>query len=250
MRGELDTAGCSAGLLGSSRQPMKKSATLLGGLLLAISGAVAARAQDSGPGPCPPQGDATKPKTQQLNQKKARMDEPSDEDVDDTADVNALIAPGDDSLRWQDDTAVEIVAFVLDVRDGGMASSNCHSADPADHDLILDLSPGANVSDNSHRLVAVMTPQWRRLAARNRADWSTRAIRGKYVQRYVTIRGWLLFNSEAAARSLNTAPLAGVAITRATAWEIHPVTGIELNENSLHQQASLEAPSPRGRGGS
>ena len=85
-------------------------------------------------------------------------------------------------------------------------------------------------------MIAVITPQWRRVAAKNRSDWSTRSIRAQYWQKYVTIRGWLLFNFEAAARSANTAPLAGVDITRATAWEIHPITAIELNQDGLQQQ--------------
>ena len=219
---------------------MRKSAPLLalGFFLAAAGGSLLAQA----PSPCPPQGDATKPKTQKLNAQRARLDEPSDDDYDDTADVSALIAPGDDSQRWQDDTAVEVTAFVLDVRDGGATSANCHSSEPADHDTILDLSPGASVSDNAHRMIAVITPRWRRLMAKNRIDWSTGAIRAKYTQQYVRIRGWLLFNSEAAARALNTAPLAGVNITRATAWEIHPVTGIERSDDSFEQQTSL-APS-------
>ncbi len=211
-------------------------------LLLAAAVAAAASAQDPAAGGCPPQGDATKPKQQQLNQLKARTEEPSDDDVDDTADISALIAPGDDTQRWQSDTAVEITAFVLDVRDGGMASSNCHSSDPADHDTILDLSPGANVSDASHKMVAVITPQWRRIMAGNRVDWSTRAIRAKYTQQYVTIRGWLLFNTEVAGRSLNSTSLPGANITRATAWEIHPITSIKLNTDSFEQQARLAPP--------
>ena len=213
----------------------KGAALLICLLLLTLAGATTGGAHDSGAAACPPQGDATKPKIQQLNTLKARTEEPSDEDVDDTADVSALIAPGDDNQRWQTDTAVEVTVFVRAVRDGGMASSNCHSPDSADHDTILDITPSANISDNSHKMVAVITPQWRRLAAQNRTDWSTSAIGAKYSQQYVKIRGWLLFNSEAAARSLNTAPLSGANITRATAWEIHPVTAISLNGDGFAQ---------------
>lgn len=220
---------------------MRKSAVVLcvlfGGLLFA-AGSATARAQASSP--CPPRGDATKGKVQQFNQLGARLEEPSDDDYDDTADIDALIAPGDDTLRWQSDTAVEITAYVLDVHDGGATSANCHSPDTGDHATILDLSPGVTVSDNSHRMIAVITPQWRRIMAANRIDWSTRAIRAKYLQQYVKVRGWLLFNPEVAARSLNTAPLAGVAIARATAWEIHPVTGLELSNDSFEQQTRLE----------
>lgn len=217
---------------------MRKSALILFcGLVLAAGGATL-RAQGSGS--CPPQGDAKKAKIRHYNELGARLEEPSDDDYDDTADIDALIAPGDDSLRWESDTAVEITAYVVDVRDGGATSANCHSADPANHDTILDLAPGQSVSDNSHRMIAVITPRWRRLMARNQIDWTTGAIRAKYLQQYVRLRGWLLFNPDAASRSVNTAPLAGAGVTRATAWEIHPVTGIELSDDSFEQQTRLE----------
>jgi hypothetical protein len=202
----------------------------------ALLAAAAYAQKPAAAGGCPPEGDATKPKEQQLNVLKARTEEATDDDVDDTADVGALLEPGDDTLRWTSDTAVEITAFVLDVRDGGPASSNCHSANPADHDTILDLSPSANSFDAGHRIVAVITPQGRRIMAGNGVDWSTNAIAAAYTQHYVTIRGWLLFNTAVAGRSLNSAPLAKNGITRATAWEIHPVTSIELDTDSLEQQ--------------
>jgi hypothetical protein len=213
--------------------------------LAALLAAASMRAQGSGS--CPEQGDATKPKLQKLNELRARTDEPSDDDYDDTADFDALIAPGDDSQRWQNDTAVEINAFVVDVRDGGSSSANCHSTDPADHDTILDLSPGSGVSDASHRLIAVITPRWRRIMAKNQIDWSTRAIRARFLQKYVSIRGWLLFDSEAASRAVNTAGLAGVNITRATAWEICPVTGVDPSDESLEQITILDGFPPYAR---
>jgi hypothetical protein len=206
-------------------------------LLLAASIAAAAKGQGStATGGCPPRGDATKSKEQALNVLKARTEEPTDDDVDDTADIEALLEPGDDTLRGTSDTAVEITAFVLGVRDGGAASSNCHSSNPADHDTILDLSADANAFDAGHKIVAVITPQGRRIMAGNGVDWSIGAIAAKYTQHYVTIRGWLLFNTAAAGRSLNSAPLAKNNITRATAWEIHPVTSIALDTDSLKQQ--------------
>jgi hypothetical protein len=211
-------------------------------LLLAMP-AAAARAQTGG-SPCPPRGDAAKPKVQSLNEKKARLDDPSDEDVDDTVTMDALLEPGDDRLRWQDGQGVAVDAYVIEVRDGGMGSSNCHSPDPANQDTVLVLSPGKDVSDGAQRLIAVITPQWRRIAAQSRLDWSTRAIRAKYLRKSVTITGWLLFDFEAAARARNTAPLGGAALSRATAWEIHPVTGIDLDDESLEQETSLRSTPP------
>jgi len=219
---------------------MTRKGVLAFGVLLASSAALFAQSGGS----CPPQGSATKAKAKKLNELRARVDEPSDDDYDDTVDVSALIAPGEDSQRFSSDTAVEITAFVVDVHDGGMTSANCFSPDPADHDTILELSPGSGVSDASHRLMAVITPRWRRIMAKNQIDWSTRSIRAQYVQKYVSIRGWLLFNSDAANQAVNTAPLAGVSITRATAWEIHPLTGIEPSDDSLEQLTRLDESGP------
>jgi len=212
--------------------------------LLALAAFLAAGAplQAQASGGCPPQGDATKPKIQKLNELHARTEEPSDDDYDDTADFDALIAPGDDSQRWQSDTAVEITAFVVDVRDGAPTSANCHATDPANQDTILDLSPGSGVSDASHRLIAVITPRWKRIMAKNQIDWSTRAIRARFLQKYVSIRGWLLYDFEAAQRAVNTAGLAGVNVTRATAWEICPVTGVDPSDDSLEQITVLDDP--------
>ena len=182
---------------------------------------------------------------------KARTDEATDDDVDDTADIGGPARARRRHPALDLDTAVEITAFVLDVRDGGPTSSNCHSSNPADHDTILDLSPSANVFDAGHRIVAVITPQGRRIMAGNGVDWSTDAIQAAYTRHYVTIRGWLLFDTAAAGRSLNSAPLAKNGITRATAWEIHPVTSIELDTDSLEQQQlapSTETPEQASRG--
>lgn len=219
---------------------MTKAPLLALGFLLAAGASLHAQGSSS----CPPQGDATKAKIRKLNELRARTGEPSDDDYDDTIDMSALIAPGDDTERWQNDTAVELTAFVVDVHDGGASSSNCHATDPSDQDTILELSPGIDISDPSHRVIAVITPRWKRLMAKNGTDWSTRALRARYVQKNVSIRGWLLFDSEAAARSLNTAALAGASITRATAWEIHPVTGIELSDDSFEQLTRLEERDP------
>ena len=195
-----------------------------------------ALAQTNGSRECPPQGDATKPSLQQLNEAKARLDEVSDDDVDDTVTMESLSEPGDDSMRWENGQGAEITAYVIEVRDGGPSSSNCHSSQSADHDTILELGPTADALDHAHHFYAVVTPQLRRAAAADRVDWSTGALRAHYLQRWVIVRGWLLFNPEAAARSLHTGTL-GATFTRMSAWEIHPVTSLELQSDVLDQQA-------------
>ncbi|MEP6993122.1 MAG: hypothetical protein ABI968_01280 [Acidobacteriota bacterium] len=216
----------------------------LGCLCFLLGGAGLALAQEE-TSPCPPAGDATKPKLKHLNEQRAREDDVADDDIDDTITMESLSEPGDDRLRWQDGQGVEIVAYVIEVRDGGAASSNCHSPKSADHDTILELVPTSNAMDRAHRVHAIVTPQWRQIVAADRVDWSTGALRAHFLRRWVTVRGWLLFNSEAAAKSLHTAAMAGPDITRVTAWEIHPVTSLELQEDVLDQQAELpDRPAP------
>jgi hypothetical protein len=207
------------------------------GLVLAWTGTLSAR-PSGGAGPCPPQGDATKPKARRLNESKARLDEVLDEDVDDTVTIDALLEPGDDRLRWQDGQGAEITAYVIAVRDGGMASSNCHALQGFDHDTILELVSTPEALDRAHRVSAVVTPQWRQAVASDRVDWSTAALRAHYLQRWVVVRGWLLFDFETASTALNTAALAGPSISRATAWEIHPVASLDLQDDVLDQQAA------------
>jgi hypothetical protein len=186
---------------------------------------------------CPPQGDATKAQVKRLNEARARLDDVSDDDVDDSVTMEGLSEPGDDRLRWQDGQGVEITAYVVEVRDGGPSTSNCHSPRTADHDTILELVPTANTLDRAHRLYAVITPQWRQAVSADRVDWSTGALRAHYLQRWAVVRGWLLFNPDAAAAALHTGDVAGPGATRLSAWEIHPVTSLDLQEDVLDQQA-------------
>jgi hypothetical protein len=195
-------------------------------------------------GTCPPEGDATRAKVRDLNIQKARMTSPSDDDVDDTVTMESLLEPGDDTMRFDNGTAVSIAAYVIVVRDGGPASSNCHSQDPVDQDTVLELASDSNVPDPGHRVFAVVTPRWRAIMARQGQDWTTRGLRAKYLHQAIIVTGWLLFDFEAAGRAANTTPLPGPGITRNTAWEIHPVTDIELDDEEPADQTSALLTAP------
>ena len=58
-------------------------------------------------------------------------------------------------------------------------------------------------------------------------DWSTCTLRDRLLGRWIRVRGWMLFDMEHQAESENTAP--GRARNwKATAWEVHPVTALEI----------------------
>jgi hypothetical protein len=216
---------------------------LLAATALFLSAAVAVLAQAAGA--CPPEGDATKAKVRDLNTQKARMTSPSDDDIDDTVTMDSLEEPGDDTMRFDNGTAVSITGYVMVVRDGGPNSSNCHSQDPADQGTVLELAPDGSTPDPGHRVFAVVTPRWRAIMAKQGQDWTTRGLRAKYLHQPIIVTGWLLFDFEAANRAANTAPLPNPGITRNTAWEIHPVTDIEVDEEGpADQSASLTVAAP------
>ena len=82
-------------------------------------------------------------------------------------------------------------------------------------------------SDGSARMIVEVTPRWRYIMRERGADWSTRALRDQFLGRWVRVRGWMLFDTEHRAESENTVP-GRAANWRATAWEIHPVTSMEV----------------------
>ena len=90
-------------------------------------------------------------------------------------------------------------------------------------ELVLD--PMHN--GGSARMIVEVTPRWRYIMREGGIDWSTRALRDQLLGRWVRVRGWMLFDAEHQRESENTAP-GRPRNWRATAWEIHPVTSIQV----------------------
>jgi hypothetical protein len=78
-------------------------------------------------------------------------------------------------------------------------------------------------------VVAEVTPRLREWAAGAGEDWSEESLRRRLTGRRCRVEGWLLYDTEHDGEAENTAP--GRALNwRATAWEIHPVTRVEVLE--------------------
>jgi hypothetical protein len=65
----------------------------------------------------------------------------------------------------------------------------------------------------------------------NSVDWSTQALRDKVLGRWVEVTGWMLFDVVHESEAENTAP-GRPRNWRATAWEVHSVTAIEVVRRS------------------
>lgn len=176
---------------------------------------------------CGLDGDATNPAVRELNRLKNRTTTPEPQQMDSRVSLAAMLEPGDDRSRWNEGRGAEISGYVWDVKVGGVETVNCRASDPQHRDthieLVLDPMDGAA----ARRVIVEVTPRIRVLADRRGEDWSTGALRDRIQGRWVRVSGWLLFDTEHRDQAVNTAPRRA-RDWRATAWEIHPVTSLEV----------------------
>jgi hypothetical protein len=185
----------------------------------------------AGPPACPPQGAAQTAKLQAYNVKCNRTDPPSDSDIDDTATMEAILETGPDQERWSDSNGAQLTGYVVSVQDGGLQSADCFAA----REIRIYLATNSVAMDPGHQVVVVVTPAWRRKMAAKGVDWSLDALTGRYQGQFVNLHGWFLYDFQAEQRAVNTTENPGANITRATAWEIHPMTAIKLETNPFNE---------------
>lgn len=176
---------------------------------------------------CPPEGNPQFERLKPLNRLKNRLVGPRPSIVTPLG-LDEMLFPGDDTNRWSTDHAVEVLAYVAEVKPGGPETCNCKSTNPADYDTHINLvTEPADKDDKSRHLVVEVTPAWRRYMATQGKDWSTAKLRQDYRDKWVRVRGWMFFDAEHINTAANTRP-GGANNKRGTAWEIHPITGIDL----------------------
>jgi hypothetical protein len=176
---------------------------------------------------CPMEGDARSPAVRALNRLKNRYTAPSPEQINPKITLATILAPGNDIGRWKVKDGAQIVGYVFDVKPGGIETVNCHARNLADRDTHIELVLDPMNTRAANRMIVEVTPRWRVLMGTQGMDWSTRALRDKLLGRWVRVTGWMLFDVEHKNEAENTAP-GRPRNWRATAWEIHPVTSIEV----------------------
>jgi hypothetical protein len=119
-----------------------------------------------------------------------------------------------DALEPQEKRAVAVVGYLLAVKLEGRESPNCHSDEPAERDFHIWLANSPD-DERAEAVVVEVTPRIRALHKR----WTTGNLK-TYVQLKTRVRisGWLMLDPEHPDQ---------VGKTRATLWEIHPITKIE-----------------------
>lgn len=174
---------------------------------------------------CPLQGDAKQALAKELNPYKNREDAPLASKINLNATLAAVLAPGPDLQRWSREDGAIFEGMVINVKVGGIESVNCHATDPAHRDTHIELALDPS-APSTQRVIVEVTPRWREKMAAI-ADWSTPALKTQLIGHRVRVTGWLFDDLEHERQAENTN--AGAAGNwRATVWEIHPVTAIQV----------------------
>jgi hypothetical protein len=164
------------------------------------------------------------PGKRELNALKNRTQLPDTTDFDPRVSLATMLGAGNDRTRWNQLRAGVIEGVVVRVHDAGVESANCFS--PTRLDAHVEVAQHADAPPRE-RVIVEVTPPMRAWAARQGRDWSTPALQRQLTGRRVRFEGWLLFDSEHVDEAENTRP-GHEDNWRATAWEIHPVTAIEV----------------------
>ena len=173
---------------------------------------------------CPSTGIAFTSKAARLHRLKNRTAVPEATDFESRATLDALLQPGNDTDRWSIDRAARIQGEVIDVEYARPEAANCFN--PCGRDIHILVANRKGAGKNEHVVVEV-TPNLRALAAEQGIDWSEETLQKQLVGHWVEFEGWLFFDAGHTDQSENTAPR-NPTNWRATAWEIHPVTKINV----------------------
>jgi len=182
---------------------------------------------------CPPEGDGG---DTGLNLRKNRIDQAPDQPTPLQNLLSLTWPQGVEKARrgaWAPDNAATVAqnegravtaeGYVLLVRHEGPESPNCHDAQSRDYHTWLAASAGT-LSDRSASMIVEFTP---RVVARN-GGWTDAALL-RLTGHRVRVSGWLMLDQEHPEQ---------VGKTRGTLWEIHPVTGVQVDDNGTWQDLS------------
>lgn len=169
---------------------------------------------------CGPTGDAKNTKAQGLNNNKNRTDMPADSDYVDIGWSDLAGLPSD---RVNDfvGAPVRVVGFLshrIAVENSGSGeSTNCHLVGDNEVDWHIYLT-NSSAQAISQAIIVETTPRTRPLHR-----WTTDMLKPLVdSQTQVRVSGWLMYDSE---------HIGAIGTQRATVWEVHPITRIEVQQN-------------------
>ena len=166
---------------------------------------------------CPQSGVAFNKERREFQQLKNRTALPLQSDFESRVTLQTLLQPGDDQSRWTNSRAAQLEGYVVAVYAGPLEAANCFCR----RDVHIMLGPRPDLLARE-QVVLEVTPR-----TETAKEWSLEKLQRELTGRRVRFQGWLFFDAVHAGESENIAP--GRANNwRATAWELHPITKIEI----------------------
>lgn len=172
----------------------------------------------------PAEGIALSADARAFNRLKNRAELPRAADFDARVTLEELLRPGEDRARWSASRAAAVEGYVVAIYAGGVESANSFSLFRRDTHIEVGLRTD---SPPRERVILEVTPRMRDWAKARGMDWSDAALARELKGRRCRFEGWLLFDLNHEDESENVRPGAA-ANWRATAWELHPLTAIEV----------------------
>ncbi len=177
---------------------------------------------------CGMEGESDREYIKTMNRLKNRYNIPSTNDFDNTVSFSSFLTTGDDVGRFRENKAVEIIAWVSEVKWGSKESCNCSHTGQNLQDVHIELVRTKNSTSQRKVVVAEITPRLRKILFVGLGiTMNNSLLRNTLKKHKVKIKGWLFFDWQHITESENTDPGDDDNI-RATAWEIHPITEIEI----------------------
>src|SRR5439155_21129030 len=125
------------------------------------------------------------------NRHKNRFADPTEDQIDAEISLAALLAPGPDTDRFDEERGARIVGFVVDVKKGGNETCNCQATNPIDMDTHIELALSPDAAE-TERVIIEIAPRIRQRMTNLVNDWSTDGIRTQFKGKWVEVTGWLL----------------------------------------------------------
>ena len=135
-------------------------------------------------------------------------------------ELKDVLAPGNDTARYNQEKYVQITGYVYDVKWGSAETCNCHATDKSQMDIHIEIVIDLKDASNAKAMVCEIN-RFSRSTAGLDMD-IVRKLKGKKV----TLTGLMFFDSEHKQNAVNTRP-DGTNLWRATCWELHPCLSIK-----------------------
>lgn len=185
---------------------------------------------------CGPHGNARESgREYQSNVFKNRFDFPRANDFDASIDLDKMAAATEDEQGFSPEKAVEIEGYVVAVKPGGVETCNCKTKDPLLRDTHIELITDPADDGKEKRVIVEVTPRIRQILEEQGVDWSTENLKQTLKNQFIRVQGWLFYDVSHDKENFADDPdnTIGRDNWRASSWEVHPVTSIEVLTDEL-----------------